>query len=134
MYLIYMETPKEKSLQMVAKMNVFDIQQGVSIILGVKTGGKQAELADVYHAELFGARKAKFDDLNDDAPNFNKIDVTAPGYYFLRKDTRPQSEYDQFIGIRDLMPLSSSAMYKQRRFYYSLTPIDAKYLHVYRSL
>ncbi len=95
-------------------VNVFDIQQGVSIILGVKTGGKQAELADVYHAELFGARKAKFDDLNDDAPNFNKIDVTAPGYYFLRKDTRLQSEYDQFIGIRDLMPLSSSGVQTKR--------------------
>lgn len=87
-------------------VNVFDIQQGVGIILGVKTGSKQAaELGEVYHAELYGTRKLKFDELTDDTPKFNKVDVTAPSYYFLQKDTRIQAEYDKFTSIRELMPI-----------------------------
>ncbi len=92
-------------------VNVFDIQQGVGIILGIKTGKKQAlELAGVYHAELYGTRKLKFDELTQDTTEFNKIDVTAPSYYFLQKDRLLESAYSKGIQIDVLFNSQSSGI------------------------
>lgn len=98
-------------------VNVFDIQQGVSIILGVKTGKKEDELADVYHAELYGIRQSKFDDLNGDVPEFKKIDVTAPSYFFVQKDTKMQAEYNKFVSLRELMPFGDAGVKTHRDNY-----------------
>ncbi|MEM1087482.1 MAG: type ISP restriction/modification enzyme [Pseudomonadota bacterium] len=48
-----------------ADKNVFDIQQGVAIIIGVKKRGEktEGELAQVFHGDLWGARKAKYERL-----------------------------------------------------------------------
>jgi predicted helicase len=46
--------------------NVFDIMQGVSINLFVKTGKKkEKDLAEVFHYDLFGKREMKYDFLNE---------------------------------------------------------------------
>ncbi|MEM9045020.1 MAG: type ISP restriction/modification enzyme [Pseudomonadota bacterium] len=44
--------------------NVFDIQQGVSIIIGVKKKDGGKGLAEVMHGELWGARAAKYEALS----------------------------------------------------------------------
>ena len=45
--------------------NVFDIQQGVSIMLAVKTGKKKTgQLAKVYRIDLWGKRESKFEQLD----------------------------------------------------------------------
>ena len=45
--------------------NVFDIMQGVSINIFVKTGAKRKnKLGKVYHYDLFGKRDTKYDFLN----------------------------------------------------------------------
>ena len=75
--------------------NVFDIQQGVAIIIGVKTQptvqgdkrkkGADIRLATVYHADLWGERKAKYDTLwrtNCAELIADIITPTAP-FYFL---------------------------------------------------
>jgi predicted helicase len=42
-------------------VNVFDIQQGVSINIFIKTGKKKdEELGVVYHADIYGERKRKY--------------------------------------------------------------------------
>lgn len=46
--------------------NVFDIQQGVSIIIGVKKKGASKGLAKVMHGDLWGERKAKYKALQSD--------------------------------------------------------------------
>ena len=45
--------------------NVFDIQQGVAIIIGVKRKGaaREGEMAQVFHGDLWGTRKAKYEAL-----------------------------------------------------------------------
>ncbi len=73
-----------------ADKNVFDIQQGVSINLFVKTGEKKSgELARVLHHDLYGERQSKYEFLwgND----FKQVDFTelkpqAPQYFFVSKD------------------------------------------------
>src|SRR5665811_544507 len=53
--------------------NVFDIMQGVSINLFIKTGKKKAsELGKVFHFDLFGTREVKYDFLIENS--VNKID------------------------------------------------------------
>lgn len=81
--------------------NVFDIMQGVGIILAVKNGSKQSELAEVYHAELFGKRKAKFASL-DNGVEFTRISYDTKNVYFVPKDATGQDEYQQGVALNQL--------------------------------
>lgn len=90
--------------------NVFDIMQGVGIILGVKTGENKSELAEVYHAEIYGVRQKKFDELNDDVPEFKKVDVIAPSYFFMQKDVKVQAKYDAGVALDTLFNSQSSGI------------------------
>jgi predicted helicase len=82
--------------------NVFDIMQGVSIVLMVKTGRTHNMLSEVYYSELFGTRKHKFITLDSDKPEFSQIEASAPGFFFVPKDFGLQNEYDKFININSL--------------------------------
>jgi predicted helicase len=85
-----------------ADVNVFDIMQGVSINLFVKTGKKKPnELGKVFHFDLFGLREMKYDFLINNSLNtveYNEIPNIAPNYYFVNKDFDEQSIYD--IGFK----------------------------------
>ena len=94
-----------------ADKNVFDIQQGVSINLFIKTGKKKAgELAQVFHHDLYGARNSKYEFLWDN--NFGQVDFqelkpTAPQYFFVPRDYQQQAEYDKGFSVNDLFPVNS---------------------------
>lgn len=81
--------------------NVFEIMQGVSIVIMVKVSG-QSDLADVYHAELWGNRKHKFNELNSDGPRFVKIDSREPNYFFVPKDNSLIAEYEVGVSLNNL--------------------------------
>jgi len=68
--------------------NVFDIQQGVSIIIGVKRKGKRKGLASVMHGELWGTRDEKYAVLEG-------ARVGVP----LFQNTEPQSPYYSFSNV-----------------------------------
>lgn len=86
--------------------NVFDIQQGVSINLFIKTGKKSKnELAKVYHCDIFGKREVKYDILSQNSLaslNFTKLNYQAPNYFFVPKDFGLQKEYDKGFKIDEL--------------------------------
>lgn len=83
--------------------NVFDIMQGVGIILAVKTGAKaERELGEIHHAELFGTRRSKFDELDRDEPAFSPITYTAPNYFFVPKDDSLLDDYQSGVSLDDL--------------------------------
>ena len=91
--------------------NVFDIQQGVSINIFVKTGKKKADdLAKVYHYDLYGKRRFKYDFLNKHSLNtvsFKELPNVAPMYFMVPKDFRAKAKYDRGFSINELFPLSS---------------------------
>ncbi len=87
--------------------NVFDIMQGVSINIFVKTGRKdKGELATIYHQELYGAREDKYSTLNDaslSTISWNKLSPTEPYYFFVPKDFSVQDEYERGFKVDELM-------------------------------
>lgn len=87
-------------------VNVFDIMQGVGVVIAVKTT-ESKELASVYHAEVYGGRKKKFDILNADNLEFNKISLDPKNLYFVPKNTINLDEYELGISLNELMPINS---------------------------
>lgn len=82
--------------------NVFDIMQGVGIIIAVKSETDANELAAVYHAELYGTRQAKFKSLNADKPEFTKLTLDTKYLYFVPKSTDGKLEYDAGVSVNQL--------------------------------
>jgi predicted helicase len=94
-----------------ADTNVFDIQQGVSINVFVKTGKKKAnELGKVYHYDLYGKRDFKYDFLNESSLksiDFNELPNVAPMYFMVQKDFEAKAMYDKGFSIPETFILNS---------------------------
>lgn len=86
--------------------NVFDIMQGVSINLFVKTGKKaKDELGKVFHKDLYGLRQSKYDFLDEatiESIGYKEIAPQAPMYFFVPKELGHQNEYDKGFIVSNL--------------------------------
>jgi predicted helicase len=93
-----------------ADINVFDIEQGVSINLFIKTGKKKAnELGQVFHFDLFGKREFKYDFLFENSIkiiDYTKLPNVEPNYFFKPKNFDEQKEYDLGFQINELFTLN----------------------------
>lgn len=91
--------------------NVFDIQQGVSINIFVKTGKKKEdELGKVFHFDLFGKREMKYDFLNQNSLktiNYKELPNIEPNYFFIRRNFEEQNNYDLGFSINKLFTINS---------------------------
>ncbi len=86
--------------------NVFNIQQGVSINIFVKTGRKKAdELGRVFHYDLYGRRQDKLDFLAShnlgDIP-FAEVTPREPMFFFVPKDFGAEEEYNRGFAVNEL--------------------------------
>ena len=83
--------------------NVFNIQQGVAIIIAVKTGKKKAsELSKVYHADLFGSRPDKFAAIDNGNTKWREVLLSAPMYFFVGKGMDGKDEYESGFNLNEL--------------------------------
>ena len=82
--------------------NVFDIMQGVSINLFVKTGKKaKDELGKVFHKDLYGLRQQKYDFLDRasiENVGYQEVHPQKPMYFFVPKNYGLEDEYN--IGFK----------------------------------
>jgi len=89
-----------------ADVNVFDIMQGVSINIFVKTGKKKAnELGKVFHFDLFGKRELKYDFLFENSIKsipYKVLPNIAPNYFFVNKNFDEQIIYDKGIKVSEI--------------------------------
>lgn len=90
--------------------NVFDIQQGVSIIIAIKKKDGGDGMAKVMHGDLWGTRKAKYEEL--DAASFTSnvfapLETPAPQHPFVRRDYAAQADYERGFTVNDFMPVNS---------------------------
>lgn len=87
--------------------NVFDIMQGVSINIFVKTGEKKKdELGKVFHKDLYGLREEKYDYLSThtfDNVGYTELQPQAPMYFFIPKNFRTEDEYEKGVKLDTLM-------------------------------
>ncbi|HTO38441.1 MAG TPA: type ISP restriction/modification enzyme [Brumimicrobium sp.] len=94
-----------------ADTNVFDIQQGVSINVFLKTGKKKAnELGKILHYDLYGKRDFKYDFLNENSIqsiDFNELPNVAPMYFMVQKDFEAQKSYDKGFSVSELFSLNN---------------------------
>ena len=92
-------------------VNVFDIQQGVSINIFVKTGKKKAhELGKVFHFDLYGKREDKYDFLFKnslrDIP-YTPLSNAGPNYFFVLRDAKKEKVYETGFSVNELFTISS---------------------------
>jgi predicted helicase len=106
--------------------NIFDIQQGVSILIAIKDikpeNVKLLQLLQklsydyetpergIFYYDIWGKREAKYKFLN--STNFydiewQKVDPISPFYLFTPQNNDLREEYHQFWKITDIMPTNS---------------------------
>jgi len=98
--------------------NVFDIMQGVSINIFVKTDlKKKKELGEIYHFELFGKRDFKYEELKNLKPKtikWLKLENKKPYYFFVPKDFENQNSYKLGFKIDELFEINNSGVSTDR--------------------
>jgi len=92
--------------------NVFDIQQGVAIIIGVKkkTESKKKSLANVFHYDVWGERQGKYDFLDKNSIKkieWNKLSPSMSEYFFIPKNNDMMGEYKNGFRLEELFPVNS---------------------------
>ncbi len=90
--------------------NVFDIQQGVAIIIGVRKKGGGKGLAQLLHGDLWGEREAKYAALQAadlTQAMFSALESPAPQHPLVRRNFSAQEVYGKGISVAALMPVNS---------------------------
>ena len=94
--------------------NVFDIMQGVSINLFIKTGKKKdKELGKVFHYDLFGKRELKYDFLIENSIKtieFDELKPEKPYVFFVKKNDDGKTEYENGFNLDKLFNNFNSGM------------------------
>lgn len=100
----------------VSDKNVFDIMQGVAIIIAVKKT-PNTQSGRVAFGELWGSRAAKSEALwtgkRDDLSKA-KIGVRAPRYDFVPGNQMLEDDYRRGLSLGELMPLNSNGIVTAR--------------------
>ncbi len=109
---------KERSPDGGNDVNVFDIMQGVGIIIGMKTGKKKkGELAEIFHKELWGARKSKYEalfELEINRKEWTKLKAVEPNFFFVPKDFSQKKTYENGMKLDDLFAVNACGMVSAR--------------------
>ncbi len=88
--------------------NVFDIQQGVAITIGIRSlsssVSSKAKPSIVLHSDLWGSRSCKYDCLStiDISSLSLKIQPSAPNFFFFPQNLTLESEYHEFISTLEI--------------------------------
>lgn len=96
--------------------NVFDIQQGVSIALFIKSKSQKG-LGRVFYQDIYGLREKKQEYLNGHSiksTKWIKLQPAEPYYFFVEKDFSEQTKYKRFWSIQDIFIQSSSGVKTHR--------------------
>ena len=109
---------KEVNLDGSADQNVFDIMQGVSINIFVKTGKKKAkQLAKVKHFDLRGKREFKYETLTQNtlkSLEWNELQPNEPNYFLVKKDFDESGMYEKGFKTDELFGQNASGITTER--------------------
>lgn len=109
---------KEVCLDGTPDQNVFDIMQGVSINIFVKTGKKKKkDLGQIFHFDLQGKREFKYNYLinnNLQSIKWNTLKKKEPNYFFIDKDFSGETTYNYGFSINDLYIIKAAGIKTHR--------------------
>ncbi len=97
--------------------NVFDIMQGVSINIFVKSENRKEKLGKVYHRDLYGERKDKFEFLFNtrfEDVKWQELKYSEPYYFFVPKDFGLKDEYDKGFRVNEFFAEYNSGIQTKR--------------------
>jgi predicted helicase len=101
--------------------NVFPIQQGVSINFFIKRNQPHTKPARVFHSEVFGVRKKKYEFLasNDIASllkrkSWHGLTPQKPFYLFVPQEASLLAAYQQGWSVKDIFPINSVGIVTSR--------------------
>jgi predicted helicase len=107
---------KEKCPDESKDENVFNIKQGVAIALFIKKKG-QNKVYKVYHSDLWGLQKGKYDWLNKHdikTTKWKSIHPKSKFYLFIPRDEGPLKQYQTYPKITDIFPVNSVGIVTSR--------------------
>ena len=119
-----LETAPDKSRD----ENVFDIQQGVSIVIMIKRATTSATTARVHHAEIWGSRETKYRTLEEtdiSKTNWRALQPEKPLYFFVPKDMRHKEEFEAYPSLNEGVFLKKNTGIQTKR--------DSLVYHIERS-
>jgi hypothetical protein len=94
--------------------NVFDIMQGVAIVLAVKKRGLPK---DVSYADMWGTRDSKHKTLGDGQvkqTTWQELKPRSDMYLFVPQDVTLADEYEQWPKVTEIFPVHSVGLYTSR--------------------
>lgn len=108
---------KERSPDGGVEKNIFDIKQGVSILIATrKSGSSGKDLAKVWHADLWGTRKAKEGRLASSIMEikWQRLETAEPYYFFVPFNAKFVKLYDTGFCLGEMFPTSSKGIITAR--------------------
>ena len=106
---------KERTPDDTKDENVFDITQGVSINIFVKTSDNNK--TKVFHTDLFGKRDLKYKTLSKNGLSeieWETIDPKEPEYFLVPKDFTLQNDYKKGVSVDSLFKEKTSGIKTHR--------------------
>ena len=85
--------------------NIFDIMQGISLFIGVKTTACKS-WAKVYYTDIWGTREKKLAELSKGDLGFKELSIDPKMAYFVPFGDNDKEAYDRGISIADLFPVN----------------------------
>ncbi|MEI6179816.1 MAG: type ISP restriction/modification enzyme, partial [Chloroflexales bacterium] len=92
-----------------ADENVFNIQQGVAIVLLVRKEGEHTRQATVHYTDLWGRREEKYQELaaiDVTTTAWETLAPSSPMYLFIAQDITLRAEYERGWKLTDVFPVN----------------------------
>lgn len=101
---------KEKSPDGSKDENVFDIQQGVAIFIGIRKKNHKNDEVKIFRSDCFGKRAEKFSFLDGNSLKtikWGEIIPSAPNYEWVIRDIKNQKEYQKGFSVTGIFTVNS---------------------------
>jgi predicted helicase len=89
--------------------NIFDIMRGISLFIGMKKSSNE-DWAKVFHTDIWGTRKNKFQELQDGDLQFTEISPDPKMAFLVPYSDNDKIVYDKGISIADLFLSKSTGV------------------------
>ncbi len=103
---------RDRAAEEANDQNVFDIEQGVAILLGKVFASSKKMMPKVYYDDILGKREDKYHKLLQCKCNNNSVSLNPQNanYFFVPHDNSLLPEYEEYISLSTAMPVNISGI------------------------